>query len=504
MENSIFEKLEQLEKSDIYPFHMPGHKRNSDIAYIPAQVDITEIDGFDNLHHATGILKNAQQQASDIYHSDRTWYLVNGSTVGILIAISAVCTNKGGTVLIARNCHKAVYNAVYLNRLNVKYLYPKKVEFDGVSIFGSISAEQVKRCISENNDIKAVVITSPTYDGIVSDISNISKICHENNIPLIVDEAHGAHFVLGEEFPKSALECGADVVIHSLHKTLPSMTQTALIHLKGNLVSEKLIERYSGIYQTSSPSYVMMAGMDSCVRFIENDGRKYLDEYLNNMHKFSKAVENLKMLKVYIKNVGLKDVFDKDISKILIFCSNAIEKCSKNKYDGQWLYDELLHKYHLQMEMAEANYVIALTSILDRKDGFERLAEALLEIDEKLVCECRINCEKSCFNDNLTEEAEQLPYEDKMSFEMPAPKIEYSVYEALTMPTKTVSLKECAGFISAEYIYLYPPGCPIVVPGERLSQELVDIIMDYKSGNYNVEGLLDKNIENIEVLFGEK
>ena len=234
----LLERLTEYAGSDAYPFHMPGHKRR-------------EIDGFDNLHHAEGILKDAMDEAAAIYGTDRSWYLVNGSTCGILSAVFAT-TENGGKILTARNCHKAVYHAICLNRLEAEYLYPEEITEFGIN--GGIRAEDVRKalekdamhCAGNSGDVRgkitkiqAVLITSPTYEGVVSDIRAIADAAHEYGIPLIVDEAHGAHLEYADQchsFPKSALEYGADIVIQSLHKTLPCFTQTAILHVKGKFV----------------------------------------------------------------------------------------------------------------------------------------------------------------------------------------------------------------------------------------------------------------------------
>jgi len=254
----LYSKLMAYGNSDVYPFHMPGHKRNKkfDEFY---KMDITEIEGFDNLHHPESIILEAEQRAAHLFGAEETFFLVNGSTSGILAAISSI-SKEGSTVLVARNSHKSVYHGIYLNNLKVTYLIPDVIEeFD---INGGIDPEEVRICMEHNKEIAGVIITSPTYDGVVSDIRKIADIVHEYGIPLIVDEAHGAHFPLWDEAPESAISCGADMVIHSLHKTLPSLTQTALLHVNGNIVDRDKIRRFLGIYQSSSPSYVLMASID--------------------------------------------------------------------------------------------------------------------------------------------------------------------------------------------------------------------------------------------------
>ena len=218
----VYPKLRKYSDSDYYPFHMPGHKRQVDHSFLkdfpnPYSLDITEIDGFDNLHHAEGILRESMDWAASVYGADRTYYLVNGSSCGILSAICGT-THNSDTILLSRNCHKAAYHGVFLNQLKVNYIYPQIIDEFGIQ--GGLLADEIEDMLKTFVDISAVFVVSPTYDGIVSNIREISTICHNYGVPLIVDEAHGAHFRYGESFPVSALELGADVVIQSVHKIL--------------------------------------------------------------------------------------------------------------------------------------------------------------------------------------------------------------------------------------------------------------------------------------------
>ena len=258
-EELLIHRLKRYERSDMYPFHMPGHKRlkggaeyetwfQNGMAFPnPFEVDITEIDGFDNLHHAEGILKKSMEWAAGLYGADRTWYLINGSTAGLLSAVCG-CVPPGGRILMGRNCHKAAYHGVYLHQLQTSYVYPQSTGEWGIQ--GGILPEDVEKSLKEQPDIRAVLIVSPTYDGIVSDVKEIARVVHQAGLPLIVDEAHGAHFRYSEVFPQSALELGADVVIQSVHKTLPSLTQTAVLHMKCNrsdkgfYMDMEAVERY--------------------------------------------------------------------------------------------------------------------------------------------------------------------------------------------------------------------------------------------------------------------
>ena len=239
----LLKKLIKNREEGSYPFHMPGHKRRTSKLpkELPYGLDITAIDGFDDLHHAEGILRSYMEHAADVFGCDRLWYLVNGSTAGNLAAISAVA-EYGDTIIVARNCHKSVYNAIFLRGLKPVWIYPDEVEEFG--IHGAMRPYEVETALMEHPDAKAVFLTSPTYEGIVSNVEKIAAICHKKNVPLLIDEAHGAHFGFHPAFPDSAIHLGADLVINSVHKTLPSLTQTAILKYKalGGLIDLKQVE----------------------------------------------------------------------------------------------------------------------------------------------------------------------------------------------------------------------------------------------------------------------
>lgn len=471
----LYEKLEAYGKSDYYGFHMPGHKRNSDVtqANLPYGIDITEIEGFDNLHHAEEIIREAEVRAASMYHAEETHYLINGSTAGILSAVMG-CTKKGGKILMARNCHKSVYHAVFLNELRPVYIYP---EFDEtMELNMAVSPEKIERLLEEHKEVQAVVLTSPTYDGVLSDIERISEIVHQKKIPLIVDEAHGAHFGFHPYFPENANTKGADVVIHSLHKTLPALTQTALIHLNGTRIDRRKIRNYLHIFQTSSPSYVLMASMDECLRTVAEQGDVLFGTYVKNLE--SKRGELKKL-----KHIRLMETEEFDRSKLVLSVKDTILKKENRVFTGKMLYERLLLEYHLQMEMAAGSYVIAMTSIGDTKEGMDRLLSALFEIDEEL--------EKN----SEEEKRYYLPRQEQVltSFEVEGMRRMENV--------KSLSWKESAGFISMEYAYLYPPGIPLIVPGERITKETAAMLVDYQNKGFSVEGI---SVENyIEVLINE-
>ena len=510
----IMERLIEYTGSDAYPFHMPGHKRREipdgmqrDFSD-PYGIDITEIDGFDNLHHAEGILKDAMDEAAAVYGADRSWYLVNGSTCGILSAVFAV-TENGGRILTARNCHKAVYHAIYLNRLRAEYLYPEEIVEFGIN--GGIRAEDVRkalekdamRCAGKSGDmrgkrtkIQAVLITSPTYEGVVSDIRAIADVAHEYGIPLIVDEAHGAHLEYADRchsFPKSALECGADIVIQSLHKTLPCFTQTAILHIKGDRVDQDRVARYLSMFQTSSPSYLFMAGIQRCIRYMDSTGRDGMIRYEERLKWFMEQMKGLQVLEVLTRDIcgKYRAVAGWDPSKIVVSTMRAKD------FHGEELAEMLRKNYHLEMEMTAPEYVIAMTSVLDTDEGFERLTKALLEIDEELLkAEEKRRKTVSETGDQkentVRERAEKnCKASETLQSRILRPNETMSICEAMDANTGRTALQNTVGKVSAEFIYLYPPGIPIIAPGEVFTREIVEMIEAYKKSGLLVQGPAD-------------
>ena len=506
----LLERLTEYAGSDAYPFHMPGHKRREITDGIPGGfpdpygIDITEIDGFDNLHHAEGILKDAMETVAAIYGADRSWYLVNGSTCGILSAVFAA-TENGGKILTARNCHKAVYHAICLNRLEAEYLYPEEITEFGIN--GGIRAEDVRKalekdamhCAGNSGDVRgkitkiqAVLITSPTYEGVVSDIRVIADVAHEYGIPLIVDEAHGAHLEYADQchsFPKSALEYGADIVIQSLHKTLPCFTQTAILHVKGKLVDQDRISRYLSMFQTSSPSYLFMAGMERCIRYMDGDGRNEMIRYEKRLERFMERMEGLQVLEVLDREIcgKYRTVAGWDPSKIVVSTMRAED------FHGEELAETLRRKYHLEMEMTAPEYVIAMTSLMDTEEGFERLGTALLEIDGAL----RRRTESGRKEKAASETPEGL--ESKVSH----PVRRMLICEAMDADTERTAFQDTVGKVSAEFVYLYPPGIPIIAPGEVFTDAIVEKIMAYKAAGLLVQGPADPDADVILTLSSE-
>lgn len=481
-------KLEAYSKENIVPMHMPGAKRNSELIgrYMddmpaPYEIDITEIDGFDNMHNADGMIKKAFEKTAALYGADESLFLVNGSTAGNMAAICGV-TDKGDSIIVARNCHISVYNAIILGELDAIYVYPQ-CDYE-YGYYKGISLREIKDAVEKNEsigkDIKAVVITSPTYEGNVSDIKNIAAYLHEHNIPLIVDEAHGAHFKFSCEFPQTAVEQGADIVINSVHKTLPSLTQTAVMHINYGYVNVSKVKRYWNIYQSTSPSYILMGSIDRCMSIIEKDGEYLFENYISKLKILRNKLGQL-------KNIKLID--SDDISKIVIGCDNAKK-----------LYDILLNEYGIQLEMSSLKYAIAMTSIFDSAEYYDRFYNALCEIDRRYNAN---NINNSANNNQNYAERYNI-FNNTSSIKKADIKVNIADFknEALMSIAKALNEGDKNGYdkimmndsslygrISAKMVYVYPPGIPILCPGEIISENVVNIISKAIDNGLEVVGL---------------
>ena len=499
-QSGLEDALRNYGKSDFYPYHMPGHKRSqkmgawSDIF----QIDITEIDGFDNLHQAEGMIKQAQERAAKLYGAEETFFLVNGSTCGVLSAILSV-TQKQDTILIARNCHKSVYHAAFLQELQLRYLYPEQIAEYGIA--DAIGPEEVEEALIKYPECKAVVITSPTYEGIIADIRSIAQVVHKYEKVLIVDEAHGAHLGMADNMPSNAAKLGADLVINSLHKTLPAMTQTALLHVNGKRVNRKKLRRYLSMLQTSSPSYVFMANMDSCISHMKENADTYFEKMQSYHCKFMMRMKACKHICVgnteLIYNRGYH-LIGWDIGKLVISVKNTDRRDMSGNIvsmSGQQLYDILRDEFHLQMEMAADSYVLAMMTVMDDEEGWQRLADALLQIDDRIEVGAE-ECE-DCRGNLKLREAQRIDIQEigcqKVETQNPTAKM--TIAEAFAaLYDEEGSLQEipfahAEGKIVGDFVNLYPPGIPILVPGEVIGAREIQMIQESLRMGLHVQGI---------------
>lgn len=432
-------KLDEYLNKDIYPFHMPGHKRNDEILSkkLPYKRDLTEITGFDNLNDPKGIFLDMQEKIANLYKVNDALISTNGSTCGILASMRTLAKNNKN-ILVGRNSHKAVYNAIELFSLDADFV---KSKLNKNGIIFDIDYQDLEKKLKEKQ-YSFLLLTSPTYEGYFLDLDKIHKLCKKYKTYLICDMAHGSHLPLFNDYKKYF---SFDLAITSFHKNLSALTPAAAILVNNKNLDLEELKRNMAIFQTSSPSYIICQS---------------IDDMLVNYPKFFQLkdalLDNLKDLyEIDLKNLKLINDPRKDISKILISTLGT-------NINGRQV-QNLLLKEGIEIEMAQANHVVLISTIFDQKKGFERLKDALIKIDKSLKKE---DC--------------------KLDFENIIAEKKYSISQAMTMKKKKVKLENARNQISAQYIYSYPPGIPILAPGEVFSKEIIENIKKLKEANLDL------------------
>ena len=453
----IADFLVKHQKENPVWFHMPGHKgediyrENGYGEFLDhfMNCDITEIAGADNLFVAEGIIRETMNRYKAMYGAEETYLLVNGSSSGLIAAIMTA-VSKGGKLLMARNCHKSVFNGLYLAGGNPVYVYPETIDEYGIS--GEVTPEEVERVYKENPDAEALLITSPNYYGICSDIEEIAEIVHSYGGVLIVDQAHGAHL----KFTDPDLEAenlGADIVINSTHKTLASFTQSAIVNICSKRIDKYVFEDKLQLMESTSPSYLLMASLDINSELLEKKGETLIAEWKENLAYFRSEAEKIPGLKVM--NHPLLD----DTKLNLDMSAYGI--------DGLML-EELLIKENIYIELVTGNILMCMTGIGNKRCDFDRLLEALKSI------------------------ASSHKQQDVKKEELQDARVKKLVQKAIPEKKERVKLEESAGRICASSVIPYPPGIPLVCPGEVIDEEIVSYIKELINRNQKVMGVDDE------------
>lgn len=441
-------------------FHMPGHKGSAiykkygytEFLEKMMDCDITEIIGADNLFQTEGILKAAQEEYAKLYNVKRAYMLVNGTSGGVIAAIMA-SVPKGGKLVMARNSHKAIYNALLLADIQPVYAYPEMIEEYGIS--GEITADEITRCLDENPDASAVILPSPNYYGICSDIRKIAEIVHSRGKILIVDQAHGAHLKFFsdcgfDDMPKSAEEQGADIAVNSIHKTLASFTQSAALTFNSDLLDHYTLEDKLQMIQSTSPSYILMGSLDINADIIKNHKEEVFSAWHDALVYFYAEAEKIPGLAV-IRDAKL------DITKINL-------DMSAYGISGAEL-EHLLMEKGIYAELTTGNILMCMTGIGNTKADMEKLLEALKEI---------------AASHKIVAGKKQTP-----------PAVLEARFELCAVPSKKerVPLAQGAGRICASSIIPYPPGIPFICPGERITDEVITYIAALREAGEKVIGV---------------
>lgn len=476
----LYEGLVDYIREGNVSFHMPGHKNGRGILKINEIpdfkdnllfIDQTEVPGLDNLHLPEGIIQEAQELAARAFRSDYTYFLVNGTTCGVYSMILGV-TNHGDKIIVPRNSHRAVAGALILGGLWPVY-YEPDVDMDkGIAV--SVSPRVIEKAILENPDAKAVLITNPTFYGTCSDIEAIADIVHKHNMVFLVDEAHGAHLPFNKKLPINAMDAGADIAAQSAHKTLSSFTQSSLLHVRRGRVDIEKIEFMLRLTQTTSPSYILMASLDLARYQMEEHGEELIDGLLEMADDFREKVNTLPDIYCFGREIiGQHNVADFDPTKLTINFKNF-------GIPGTKIADILRNQYKIQVELSDLYNVLAIGTIADERKDYDRLYDAIFDISQKHSSEREVR--------NIPQIMWRIPYQA------------LSPREAVYEPMEMVDFRDSEGRVSAEIIAPYPPGIPVILPGEIITSDIIDNILKVKEAGIKINGPRDQRLQKIAVI----
>ncbi|MFZ5944523.1 MAG: aminotransferase class I/II-fold pyridoxal phosphate-dependent enzyme [Bacillota bacterium] len=455
-QNTILTNLEKYIKRNPLSFHTPGHKNGEVIPDSLKAVwskvwkyDLTEIEGLDNLHHPIGCIQEAQTKTALLCGAKSSFFLVNGSSGGIHASLLALAYNQ--EILVPRYVHKSIYSGMVLADSHPIYLPP--VYEKNLSLPIGIETGILQKYITENPQCKVIIIPNPTYQGFSYKMAELIATAKKSGLQVIVDEAHGSHFFLDDRLPPSALDLGADVVIQSWHKTLPVLTQASVLHISKDYQGPDISE-FIRLLQTTSPSYLLMVSIEACTMFLADKGRELLAQAITNIEVFKKKTKNLKNMLIisHLDNVLI------DPLKICIYSES---------HSGYLMAELLKKKYNIYAELAEESYCLLAAGINITPELLDRLAKALEDID-------RIET-RGISRKTSSREAQYLPTRAM------------SLRNAFFEKKERVNLEEALGRICGDYLTKYPPGIPLLVPGEAIDQEAIRLLEKDLIG-YNVQG----------------
>ncbi|MFO7295415.1 MAG: aminotransferase class I/II-fold pyridoxal phosphate-dependent enzyme [Clostridia bacterium] len=473
----IYEALEKLRRDRVVHFDVPGHKGgrgNKELLQFLGEkclkADVNSMKPLDNLNHPVSVIKDAQNLAAEAFGAKSCFFIVNGTTAAVQAMIMSAC-KAGEKIIMPRNVHRSAINALIISGAVPVYVNPGINKRLGIALGMSVS--DVEEAIRQNPDAKAVFVNNPTYYGICSSLQRIVEIAHRHNMLVLVDEAHGTHFYFGEDMPVSAMKAGADMAAVSMHKTGGSLTQSSIL-LCGENVNSDYVRQIIGLMQTTSPSYLLLASLDIA--------RKNLS--LHGAEIFRRAVELSQYARNEINKLGGYYAFSTEIIDNDTVYDFDLTKLSINTRDigltGIEVYDILRDEYGIQVEFGDLGNILAVISTGDRPMEIERLVSALYEIKRLYSRE-----PVGMFDLNYIN-----------------PDVVYTPRQAFYSNKKTVPIKDSKGEISGEFVMAYPPGIPILAPGERITEEIIEYIIYAKKKGCLLMGTQDIKVENINVVEG--
>ena len=473
----IYEALERLRKMRVVPFDVPGHKRgrgNPELARLLGEkcmsMDVNSMKPLDNLCHPVSVIRQAEELAAEAFGAAHAFLMVGGTTSAVQAMVLSVA-KRGEKIILPRNVHRSVIGAMMLCGAVPVYVNPQCNDRLGIPL--GMRVEDVKKAIEENPDAKAVLVNNPTYYGICSDIKSIVKLAHDHGMYCLADEAHGTHFYFSDQLPVSAMEAGADMAAVSMHKSGGSLTQSSLLLLGPNM-SEEYVRQIINLTQTTSGSYLLLSSLDISRRNLALRGKETFEK-VRSYAKYARAeINDIGGYYAFCRElINGNSVYDFDVTKLAVHTLDV-------GLAGIEVYDLLRDEYDIQIEFGDFGNFLAYLSIGDRKQDIERLVSALAEISRRFGKE-KVNL--------MTQE-----YVD--------PQVAVSPQDAFYADKEKVELKDAPGRISGEFVMCYPPGIPILAPGERVTQEIREHIEYAREKGCTLTGAEDLEIRHLNVLKG--
>jgi len=473
----LFEALKDYHSKNVVPFDVPGHKHGVGISEMAdyfgstmLELDVNAMKCLDNICNPIGVIKEAENLAADAYYADHGFFLVNGTTAGVQTMIMSVC-QPGDKIILPRNSHKSAITAIILSGAIPVYIQPEVNEDLGIAM--GISIESVERAVGRHPEAKAIFLVNPTYYGAITNVKAVVKIAHKYGMAVLVDEAHGAHMNFHPELPQDAIELGADMCAVSTHKTGGSLTQSSLLLLREGIVDVKTVRTTMNLTQTTSASYLLMASIDLARKQLATRGEEMLTEVLRLSRWAREEINKIDGLYAFGKElVGMPGVFDFDETKLGVNVRNI-------GLTGFEVYDLLRDEHNIQTELGDMYNVLAIISLGDTIESLTTLVNALKEIAVKHRRNEEIKLTKGILKN---------------------PDIIISPRDAYYSEKKIVRLEDAVGEISGESIMAYPPGIPVVTPGERISKEMIEHIKVLKEEKSLLQGTEDSYVNYIKVL----
>ncbi len=476
----VYEALLKYRDARVVPFDVPGHKHgkgNPELTEFLGKaclsVDVNSMKPLDNLCHPTSVIKEAEELAAEAFGAAYCFFMVGGTTSSVQSMVLSVC-KAGEKIIMPRNVHRSAINALILSGAIPVYVNPGVNERLGIPL--GMSVKDVEKAILENPDAKAVFVNNPTYYGICSDLRKITKLAHDHGMAVIVDEAHGTHFYFGENLPVSAMEAGADMAAVSMHKSGGSLTQSSFLLIGSNAekfgVTEGRVRAVINLTQTTSGSYLLMSSLDISRRSLAVDGKKIIEKAVNNAAYAREEISKIGGYYAFADElINGDDIYDFDRTKLSVHTRDI-------GLAGIEVYDYLRDNYDIQIEFGDIGNILAYISAGDMWKDIERLVSALAEIKR------RFSRDKTGMLDH----------------EYINPQVELSPQAAFYGNQHSIPIEKSAGKISGEFVMCYPPGIPILAPGEKITPEILDYIKYSKERGCMMTGTEDMAIENIKVI----